>query len=943
MSATTGSHEAVAKASLQTILVSDLVDSTKLAESLGDRRMADIWLRHDRLARDLLHEHGGREADRTDGFLMLFERPLDAVLWALDFHRAMAELSSELEVALGFRVGIHLGEVVLIETSADDVARGAKPLEVEGLAKPTAARLMSLAQGRQTLLSQAAFDLARRSAVGADLDDALRWVAHGDYLLKGVTTPTPVFEVGLEGLAPLTPPPDTEKVRRVVADESILGWRPAPGLEIPLRPNWRIVEKLGEGGFGEVWLAQHRKTRSRRVFKFCFEADQLRALRREITLFRLLKETLGERDDIARILDWSFDQPPFFVEAEYTAGGSLAQWAEAQGGLEAIDLDTRLELVAQIGDALAAAHSVGVLHKDVKPANVLIHTAGGAPRARLTDFGIGMVTDDSHLVASGITVGSFTELAQSPGDESPGAGTRLYMAPETLEGRPPTVQGDTYALGVILYQMVVGDFRRALAPGWERDVDDPLVRDLVAWAVDGSADRRLADGARLARRLRNLDARRAALEAERQAEEKARQIEEDLARVRRRRRQVLAIAAVLAGLAVALGLVTLRIDQERQRADREATAVRHVTDLLVSLFDSRPGEELLARDVLESGAERVGELEEQPLVEARLRQVLGRSFLSLGEYPSAIEHLDRALDLGNQLGDSAGDLEDRRIELAEAKIGLGTEHYDGATALLEASLESAEKLQPTQQIVALCLLGRIANERQQYDRADELYQQALDLAATTVGDDDPATQQTLNSYAIQLRDQRRLDEAAALFQRLAAARERLFGAGHWQLAAPLHNLAAIQRDTGQLEAAETTWRRNLEIFETTFSPEHPNVAATLTALAILQRRQDRVAEAEPNLRRALTILDSQGIENRAAEMAAYNLAEITNDAGSFEEARSLARRALELQERRLTDPRHPDLGPALTLLADLERRLGNASRAVALENRARDLRPADRP
>ncbi len=88
-----------------------------------------------------------------------------------------------------------------------DVARGAKPLEVEGLAKPTAARLMSVAGGRQTLMTQAAFDLARRSAVGsAEGAESLQWLAHGSYLFKGVEEPVEVFEVGVEGVAPLAAP-----------------------------------------------------------------------------------------------------------------------------------------------------------------------------------------------------------------------------------------------------------------------------------------------------------------------------------------------------------------------------------------------------------------------------------------------------------------------------------------------------------------------------------------------------------------------------------------------------------------------------------------------------------------------------------------------------------------------------------------------------------------
>ena len=205
---------------LKTLVVSDLVDSTKLVESLGDVRASDLFGRQDRLARDLLAASGGIEIDKTDGFLLLFDRPLDAVEFALGYHDALDELGKAVGRELKTRVGIHVAEVVVKENSPEDVQRGAKPIEVEGLAKSFTARLMSLAGGRQTLLSRSAFDVARR--VTADIRYSrrgdLRWLAHGGYCLKRVDEPVDVFEVGVDGFAPLQPPSDTKKARR--ADDS---------------------------------------------------------------------------------------------------------------------------------------------------------------------------------------------------------------------------------------------------------------------------------------------------------------------------------------------------------------------------------------------------------------------------------------------------------------------------------------------------------------------------------------------------------------------------------------------------------------------------------------------------------------------------------------------------------------------------------------------------
>ena len=136
-------------AELRALLLTDVVDSTMLSERLGDQAMAGVWTAHDRVARDLLPLWRGREIDKTDGMLLLFDSAADAVNYALAYHQALASLP----VPLKARAGLHVGPVILRENDVDDVALGAKPLEVEGLAKPTTARVMALAQGGQTLIS----------------------------------------------------------------------------------------------------------------------------------------------------------------------------------------------------------------------------------------------------------------------------------------------------------------------------------------------------------------------------------------------------------------------------------------------------------------------------------------------------------------------------------------------------------------------------------------------------------------------------------------------------------------------------------------------------------------------------------------------------------------------------------------------------------------------
>ena len=143
-------------------MLCDLADSTALVERLGDLPAAELFRKHDRLARTLAHRHGGREIDKTDGFMMMFDRPIEAVAFALDYQRGLKQLDAAKHASCRARVGIHFGDVMAWDNTPDDVAKGAKPVEIEGLVKPITSRLMKLALPGQILLSSVAYALAHR-------------------------------------------------------------------------------------------------------------------------------------------------------------------------------------------------------------------------------------------------------------------------------------------------------------------------------------------------------------------------------------------------------------------------------------------------------------------------------------------------------------------------------------------------------------------------------------------------------------------------------------------------------------------------------------------------------------------------------------------------------------------------------------------------------------
>jgi tetratricopeptide (TPR) repeat protein len=547
--------------------------------------------------------HGTLRAETSGEYDVNFQTADDAVNAALTLHAALPRHDWPGE-APRLRVGIHVGQIV--EFVVDEI----RVLQT-GHAMDVCRQMTRKAVAGQTLLTRTAYDIASehiRQAPSPSEDGAaggegsgsaavkLAWQAHGRYLMSDAEEVLDVYEVGVVGVAPFVAPPGS-----IEQQQKIPPWRPAVGQEVPHRPGYFLERKLGEGGFGEVWVAEDQFTRELRVFKFCFDASRLSSFERELTLVRLLRDELGKRDDIARLINVNLKEGPFFLESEYVDGGNLRAWGEADGRLASLPLKERLRLLAEIAAAVAGAHSVGVIHKDLKPGNIFMRQdSGGHWHPILADFGIGAIDDPARFKGRNLTIAGLTVSLPRSGGQS---GTPMYQPPEAGLGRTATIQWDVYALGVLLYQMVIGDFNQPLAHGWERGLEmaqgsdgrrrlpSPpagegtpdgrlrkaatapapdssgelvlrLLKDDIGACVEGDPSLRLGSVAQLKERLETLDKRVADAQAGRRAER---------ARVRLRRLGA-ALAASVAALVVVGGVGSFAvIEWWRAEALQKAT------------------------------------------------------------------------------------------------------------------------------------------------------------------------------------------------------------------------------------------------------------------------------------------------------------------------------------------------------------------------------------
>lgn len=625
------------------------------------------------------------------------------------------------------------------------------------------------------------------------------------------------------------------------------------GDTVPGRAHFVLERQLGPAHGSEVWLARHRKTREPRVYKFSPSGERLSSLKREATLSRVLRESLGSRSDFVRVLDWNFEQAPFYLECEY-GGVNLIEWAGTDGPLATMPRADRLDLFLAICEAVAAAHSVGVLHKDLKPANVLMEARDGGYVMRLTDFGSSRLLEPERLAELGITELGLT-MTQGVSAEST-SGTPLYLAPELLAGAAPTVKSDVYALGLILYQLLVGDLKKPMVSGWERDIDDELLREDLSLATDGEPARRLSGVRELSDRIRSLGERRAQRLERARERDSARRAEEALQRARLRRPWVVAtVAALSLGLSGVLWLYLMaehaRALAERQ-ADRAEALNRFWTREVIDSgnpYSGPDGADTAIATVLErAGRNAAGAFAEHPDTAATVYEALGDAYTGMDRYLSAAQAYLQAEQ--TYLAAAGGDSPPVwRARFKRGRAHVYASEFEQAGRLLDVPPSRWPDYPEPIRFVLVEAQAALQDQLQDWSRAAELYEAAVDLLpASGLG----AGQQLAVEHHLADVYQRlgRLDESEAIAQKLVRRAEADPGISRARLASLRVMLGSVLVDRERYDEAEPLLLQAYDDIVDTLGAETHDAASAANLLSILYYSQARYEASSQYMQRA---------------------------------------------------------------------------------------------
>jgi serine/threonine protein kinase/Tfp pilus assembly protein PilF len=736
--------------------------------------------------------------------------------------------------------------------------------------------------------------------------------------------------------------------------------------------SYQLLQLIGQGGMGEVWLAEQKQPVRRRVALKLIKAGM--DTREVVARFESERQALAlmNHPAIAKVFDAGSTPQgrPYFV-MEYVTGMPITDYCDKHK----LTMRQRLELFVLVCEGVQHAHQKAIIHRDLKPSNILIGEVDGKATPKIIDFGVAKATAQ-RLTAETM----FTRAGAI-------LGTPGYMSPEQADsaGVDVDTRTDVYSLGVVLYELLVGtvplEFRKMafdeiLRRLREEDALRPSTKlGTLAQASNLVAQNRGADPATLARQLRgDLDAiALKALEKDRSrryatplglATDIGRYLHDEpvLARppsrayqlrklARRNRTLVTSGAAILLTLMVATGVSTREairaIRAERSAAAslkesrQEAAKAQAVNSFLQEMLqsadprsatkaDPAAGRDVTVAHVLDEAVRRLdaGSLHGQPLVEAAARESLGKTFYGLGRYPDAERQYRAAFALIRSVPGHEADVAASEALLAE-QLTFEDKLPEAETLQRDAMRLRTQLFGPDNPAVSESMTDLAITLRRQgkLQEAEVLYRQGLAIDLKNHLAEESADDE--HNLGVLLRTEKRPAEAEVMLRRALASHLQISGAEHPSTALTMNQLAYALHDEGKLAEAEQYARTSLATSRRLLGDEHPDIAISLNHIATLLRDQGKLDEAESMFRQSLAVAGrTLGADQTDTAKIETNLGDLLASRGKLQESERWLRESLRAR-RKILPANHPDI-------FDSEARLGGV---LAQEGRFQEAEP----
>ena len=711
---------------------------------------------------------------------------------------------------------------------------------------------------------------------------------------------------------------------------------------------FQILRKLGEGGMGQVWLADQVFPVRRQVALKLIKAGMYD----EAVLQRFQSErqalAIMDHPAIAKVFDAGTTPQgqPYFV-MEYVPGLSITEYCDQKK----LKIGERLDLFIEACEGVQHAHQKAIIHRDLKPANILVIEVDGKPVPRIIDFGLAKAT--TPLVAGDIP---FTQCGHFMG--TPG-----YISPEQADPGVEDIdtRTDVYSLGVVLYVLLAGsqpiDMRQ-----WRQQPLEQLLRRLRQEEPPPPSIRVNSDRNTSAAEARGTEPRHLtsllrgdldwitmkALEKDRRRRYGApSELAADLRRYLhhepvltrpasagyrmrkyvRRHRVAVGIAAGLVALLAAFSVVQAvqlrRITRERDRANRERDRATRMSDFMTDMFrisdpNNARGNSVTAREMLDKASKDLGAgLAKDPEVQSQMMQVMASTYSNLGLYSRAHELAQSALDANLRLH---GPNDAETLE-SMAKFGsiLFREGRFPEAEKLERQAIAGERRNPSADqeplVEATDYLGFILIKEGHYDDAEKLLREAVDVGTRRLGPENKYFYLSHNILGIALLDQARYAEAEQEFVKAVEYSRRTWGSDDPRTLTSTANLAITFEKLGRLAQAESLYREVLAAQQRVYGPGNVATAYTMENLGALLVRESRPAEAEKLSREALAIrMRIHGPDHPDTFVSKLNLGIELFYEGKIREAEKVQRDALATKIC-VTAPEGPNCPVGRTYLA----------------------------